>query len=321
MKPRLVLSIALASYNGERFIVEQLDSIAHQTRLPDELVISDDASIDATPAIVEEFANRAPFPVRFLRNSERLGSTRNFERAIQACRGDVIFLCDQDDVWYPEKIALIEQKFNDNPDTGAVFSDGDVVDESLRPFGKLWKLFKFSPKEQAQMAACDALGVLLKHTVVTGATLAFRSCYRDLILPIPDTWHDAWIALLIGATSSLNPLPAPLIAYRQHGANQLGVPRRNKKQKKSFIAMFEPQAFRCEFVRARLLDFTDRFPVDGQKLRHFEEALIFFRARAALPSNRWHRLPSALRELAAFRYHRYGRGLKTFQKDLFRDAD
>ncbi len=318
MKPLLSLSIALASYNGERFIAEQLDSIARQTRLPDELVISDDASIDATPAIVEEFAGHAPFPVRFLRNSERLGSTRNFERAIRACRGDVIFLCDQDDVWYPEKVGLTEQKFNNNPETGAVFTDGDVVDESLRSFGKLWKLFKFSPKEQAQMAACDALGVLLKHTVVTGATLAFRSYYRDLVLPIPDTWHDAWIALLIGATSSLSPLPMPLIAYRQHSANQLGVPRRDKNQKKSFITMFEPQAFRCEFARARLLDFTDRFPVGEQKLCHFEEALIFFRARAALPSNRWHRLPGALRELAAFRYHRYANGLKSFRKDLLR---
>ena len=70
------LSIALASYNGERYISEQLDSIAKQTRLPDELVISDDASIDATPAIIEDCARQAPFPVRLLRNSERLGSTR-----------------------------------------------------------------------------------------------------------------------------------------------------------------------------------------------------------------------------------------------------
>ena len=76
---RLSLSIALATYNGERYLAEQLESILHQTRLPDELVISDDASIDATRAIVLDFARHAPFPVRFQANIERLGSTRNFE--------------------------------------------------------------------------------------------------------------------------------------------------------------------------------------------------------------------------------------------------
>src|SRR5690349_6024675 len=125
---RLSLSIALASYNGGRYIREQLDSIARQTRLPDELVISDDASTDSTPEIIEEFARSAPFPVHFLKNSERLGAIGNFEAAIRACKGTIIFLCDQDDVWYPEKVALMEECFIDHPEAGAVFSDGDVVD-------------------------------------------------------------------------------------------------------------------------------------------------------------------------------------------------
>src|SRR5690606_19224477 len=156
------------------------------------------------------------------RNTDRLGSTRNFENAIRACNGDIIFLCDQDDVWYPEKMARIEERFVRKPGTGAVFTDADVVDENLFPSGeRLWKAFKFSPKEQSRVAACDALSVLVKHPVVTGATMAFRSTYRDLVLPLADTWHDAWISLLISATSSLEALSEPLIAYRQHGANQL----------------------------------------------------------------------------------------------------
>ena len=139
MKTRLSLSIALASYNGERYIAEQLDSIARQTRLPDELIISDDASSDATPAIVRDFAQRALFPVRVLQNSERAGSTRNFEIAIRACKGDIIFLCDQDDVWYPDKISLVEERFINDPGAGAVFTDADVVDENLHPIGRrLW---------------------------------------------------------------------------------------------------------------------------------------------------------------------------------------
>ena len=94
MSARLSLSIALAAYNGERFIGEQLDSIARQTRLPDDLVIFDDASTDTTVSIVRDFARHAPFPVRLQVNPERLGSTHNFEAAIHACGGEIIFLCD-----------------------------------------------------------------------------------------------------------------------------------------------------------------------------------------------------------------------------------
>ncbi len=319
MKPKLSLSIALASYNGEHYLREQLDSIARQTRLPDELVISDDASVDATSIIACEFALNAPFPVRFLRNSERLGSTHNFENAIRACRGNIIFLCDQDDSWYPDKVAQIEQHFINHPDAGAVFTDGDVVDKELNLLGlRLWKIFKFNSRQQVQISACDALGVLLKHPVVTGATMAFRATYRDLILPIPDTWHDAWIALLIGTVSCLDILPMPLIAYRQHDMNQLGISRRDRNQTRTFAAIFGPQLFRCEMARIRLLEFQDRFPISEEKIYSLNEAIIFLRTRSVLPSARWRRLPMAIRELAMGRYHRYANGLQSFRKDLLR---
>src|SRR5688572_17357597 len=147
MTAPLSLSVALASFNGERYIAEQLKSIAQQARLPDELVVSDDASTDNTPEIVLEFARHAPFPVQFFQNSERLGSTRNFEAAIRACKGDIIFLCDQDDVWYPNKVALIEASFINNPSAGAIFTDADVVDENLHLFERrLWETFKFNSR-------------------------------------------------------------------------------------------------------------------------------------------------------------------------------
>lgn len=314
-----LLSVALASFNGERYIAKQLESIARQHRLPDELVISDDASTDSTIDIVLKFARHAPFPVRLLQNTERLGSTRNFQAAIGACNGSIIFLCDQDDTWYPNKIEFIEAGFIENPDAGAIFTNADVVDENLNPCGLyLWEAFKFNSKEQAQVNGCDALEVLFKHPVVTGATMAFRSIYRDLILPLPDTWHDAWIALLIGATSCLVALPTPLMAYRQHNSNQLGIPRRGRNRNKTCAEMYGPQVLSYELTRTRLLTHTGRFPITKQKLEKIEELLIFLRARAALSQSPWHRLPAALRELAAFRYHRYAFGLASFWKDLLR---
>lgn len=319
MKTRLSLSIALASYNGERYIAEQLDSIARQTRLPNELIISDDASSDATLAIARDFARRAPFPVSVLQNSERAGSTHNFEIAIHACKGDIIFLCDQDDVWYPDKISLIEERFINNPDAGIVFTDADVVDENLHPIGRrLWQIYKFGPNKQARFVANDALGVLLKQPVVTGATMAFRSSYRDLVLPIPKTWHDAWIALLIGATSHLDALPAQLIAYRQHGGNQLGIPRAGRNRGKSCAAIYGPRVLLYEAIRKRLEKSEERFRVSEQTIRRLDEKLVFLRASAALPQPRWRRLPVALHELLALRYHSYAHGLTSFCKDLLR---
>jgi glycosyltransferase involved in cell wall biosynthesis len=317
MNKRLSLSVALASYNGERYIREQLDSIARQTRLPDELIISDDASADATADIALGFAQNAPFPVRFQRNSERLGSTRNFESAIRACNGDIIFLCDQDDVWYPDKIAVIEERFNSAPSIGAVFTEADVVDENLHPLAQhLWKAKRFSAKEQAQVAASDALGVLLRHPVATGATMAFRSIYRDLVLPIPEiTWHDAWISLLISTTSCLDAVSTPLIAYRQHSSNQIGI--RRDQHGKSCAAIYGPRVLFYESARSRLLESMRCF-CTGEEIHRLDEALLFFRARVALPDARWHRLPTALYELLTLRYHRYAHGLGSFFKDLRR---
>jgi glycosyltransferase involved in cell wall biosynthesis len=317
------LSIALATYNGERYLGEQLESLLHQTRQPDELVVFDDASTDSTAAIVQDFAGRAPFPVRLLINAQRLGSTRNFEAAIGACNGNIIFLCDQDDVWYPDKIARMEEAFIGDPQAGAVFTDADVVDQELRPFGpRLWGTVRFKQKDQARFAAHDALTVLLRGPVVTGATMAFRSSYRELILPIPEIWvHDAWISLLIGSVSHLVALPAPLIAYRQHSANQIGIPGRNRGSKRirtGCAAFYGPQVPRFEMAHARLAKLSSHFSNAVRNMERIDDMLLFLRARAALPDSRWRRLPGALHELVALRYHRHAYGLKSFRRDLLR---
>ena len=111
------ISVAMAVYNGERFILEQLKSLAHQTHLPDEMVVSDDCSTDRTVRIVTEFARHAPFSIKVLTNDKNVGCTKNYERAIRDCSGDVIFLCDCDDVWYPRKIAIMERAFKTQPNS------------------------------------------------------------------------------------------------------------------------------------------------------------------------------------------------------------
>ncbi len=109
------VSIALCTHNGARFLPAQLRSILHQVRLPDELIICDDHSSDATLAIVEEFSRSAPFSVKVRKNPANLGIAKNHEQAINLCKGGLIILCDQDDVWHPEKIVVLERAFTEAP--------------------------------------------------------------------------------------------------------------------------------------------------------------------------------------------------------------
>jgi len=101
------ISIAMATYNGESFLAEQLDNLAKQTLKPLELVVCDDGSTDDTVAILEGFAALAPFPVSIHRNGTRLGHTENFLKAANLCSGKWIGFCDQDDVWLPNKLEVV----------------------------------------------------------------------------------------------------------------------------------------------------------------------------------------------------------------------
>jgi glycosyltransferase involved in cell wall biosynthesis len=126
----------MATYNGERFIRQQLDSLAAQTLLPHELVVCDDRSTDATLSIVQEFAGVAPFPVSIHQNSERLGYSDNFLRAAGLATGEWIAFCDQDDVWLPEKLAHVAAAAKSQATVVLVVHSATVVDPHLRPTGQ-----------------------------------------------------------------------------------------------------------------------------------------------------------------------------------------
>jgi glycosyltransferase involved in cell wall biosynthesis len=218
------LSVAMATYNGAAYVEAQLDSLAAQTCRPDELVVCDDGSTDATVALLGAFARRAPFPVRIHLNATRLGPTANFEQAIRQCRGDVIALCDQDDIWHPDKLSRLAAPFA-IPRIGAVFSDAELIDAAGALAGRrLWAAVGFTPTKQRRAEHGRVFDVLLAHNVVTGATMAFRAAYRQQVLPIPPIWvHDAWIALVVAALADLSLIAEPLMRYRVHVHQAVGV--------------------------------------------------------------------------------------------------
>ena len=226
------LSIALCTYNGEKYLSNQLESIAGQTlKLPDEMIISDDRSTDKTMEILYKYQSSVGFDVSYLFQRHNLGVRKNFEKAISLCQEIVIFLCDQDDYWYPNKIKTIENIFL-NASSGMVFTNADIVDDTLRPLGySLFTPYRLSPnyfgnKEQMKFAK-SPFPFLMNHNILTGATMAFRSYYKNIILPIPSIWdHDRWIGLVVAAQAPVTFVPDSLIQYRQHSLNQVGGPQR-----------------------------------------------------------------------------------------------
>lgn len=313
----------MCTYNGAQYLQEQLNSIVAQNRLPDELVVCDDCSTDSTLQILERFQKTAPFSVRIYRNETNLGPTKNFEKVISLCKGDIIALSDQDDVWMPLKLERLERALENHPKAGYVFSDALVVDEKLRPLGyTMWNRVSFTARQCRRFEQGYQLEVLLKRNVVTGATMAFLAELRDLILPIPVHWiHDAWIALLASAAGFNGAfVKEPLIKYRQHSNNVIGGKKVNFHEKIQRTVLIDKKA---QIVEASEL-FTqalDRLISKGKaddiarklinaKIKHLRtrETLL----KSATMKN----IKTIFRELLYGNYHKFSNGFKSAFKDL-----
>jgi glycosyltransferase involved in cell wall biosynthesis len=201
-------SIALATFNGAEYLAQQLESFRRQDCLPDELVVSDDASTDDTISVLEAFAADAPFPVRIHRNPSNLGFAQNFSRALSLCTGDLIFLSDQDDYWFPTKIETIASLAQDDEHTQVFINDAELTDDDLNPAG----VTKLGQIRSTRMSD-DAF--------VQGSCVAVRREFLRLILPVPpEPWgHDAWIVGFARALGRARIVPEALQYYRRHSAN------------------------------------------------------------------------------------------------------
>lgn len=317
------ISIALATFNGGLHLRRQLDSLAAQSRCPDELIACDDCSSDNTLDILRDFAATAPFAVRVYGNDEQMGVRKNFERAVSLCAGDIIALCDQDDVWNADKLELIEKAFSPS-DVGLVFSDAELVDANLEAERRsLWQAVGFDSKRKKLAREGRMLEVLLRGNVVTGATMAFRSTWRDLVLPIPSEGgllHDGWMALIIAAVAEIVLIDRPLIKYRQHEAQVVGVPARSSITKMITIRKTDPghyleQAALFQEVHDRLAANEDRLP-KRQVLSTLSKKIIHLQARGAMPGLRLRRLPLVMSETLNRHYHQYSNGWFSAAKDL-----
>ncbi|WP_062810824.1 glycosyltransferase family 2 protein [Alcanivorax sp. NBRC 102028] len=203
------VSIAMATYNGAEYIEEQLYSFINQTRQPDEVVITDDCSIDRTSKIVSEFSRVAPFDVFFSVNDVNLGYTGNFNEALNKATGDIVFLSDQDDVWFPEKIKIVTDAAVNNPEALLIMNDAELTDQELKRTG-LTKLDQIFASGQGE------------NGFVMGCCCAVRRELLDFCLPIPEEikGHDNWIVGFADRMDRRLVLREVLQLYRRHNNNE-----------------------------------------------------------------------------------------------------
>lgn len=286
----------MCTYNGAAWVEPQLRSLFAQSQLPDELIVCDDHSTDGTARIVSDFARSAPFPVRLIVNPIRLGVAANFSQAIRLCTGHLIALCDQDDRWGAAKIQTLSQALQSRPDWGFVFCDANLVDEALNPIGtRLWDTLYLDRPQRRRLSDGQAVQVLTRTNVVTGATMMFRACFKPLILPIsPDWLHDGWIALLLAAVAGCGMVDQPLIDYRQHPRQQIGARKTGLLEQIQIGLAMDPDYFRRESVR--WTDAYQRLAANRNSLRSetdldlLRQKAVFSRDRYAMrlePTSRW----------------------------------
>lgn len=313
------LSVAMCTFNGEKFLGEQLESIAAQTLVPSELVVCDDGSADSTPDIIAAFAKTAPFSVKFVRNPQNLGSTKNFEQAIGLCQGDFIALADQDDWWRPDKLEVSAKILRDS-DAGAVFSDGLLMDETSKATGEtLWDAVRFDHQQQIGRfyERDNAIATLLRGNVVTGAALMFRSSMRKLLLPFPAEWvHDGWLAWMLVLHSRMIALPEPLIRYRLHGSQQVSIPAQSIMTRFRHAREMRMRDYRAIEIQFQvLLEYAESHPETcspelRQRIAEKRQHAAF---RSNLRESRWRRVTQIAGQLRAYRL--YSRGLPSMLRD------
>lgn len=224
---RLTVSVALATFNGERYLSEQLDSIARQSYQPDELVVGDDGSDDRTRELLHGFSGRVPYPVRIATNAPRLGPSANFAAILRRCRGNLVLLSDQDDIWARTRLQRSLEVLEQHPSAAYAFSNAALIDGAGRSLaGELWQSFSFDGRQQRLFSLGRGHEVLLRRNVVTGATMVIRREYLASALPIPNGWpHDGWFAFLLELQHGAVAVDERWIAYRVHAAQQTGVLR------------------------------------------------------------------------------------------------
>ncbi|SHI63366.1 glycosyltransferase family 2 protein [Flavobacterium terrae] len=237
------VSVAICTYNGEQFLKEQLDSILNQSTKVDEIVVCDDKSTDKTLEILNNYKKQHPDIFHIHSNEINLRSVKNFEKAIKLCKGDIIFLSDQDDKWAIDKVSHYLEYFFTHSKINVLTSNGYCINENSEEEEKysLWDIPQFLKESNVQVN----YHTIISHisNIATGASMAFRKEIINDILPFPSSdiiHHDEWIALISSQQNKFELLQEKLFYYRIHTNQQVGSVffEKSEKLKQSITSIY-----------------------------------------------------------------------------------
>jgi glycosyltransferase involved in cell wall biosynthesis len=239
-----LVSVAMATYNGEKYIADQLKSIINQTHQNIEIVITDDASADNTVSIINNFQKQYAF-IKLFCNATNSGVTKTFEHSFKNCSGDFIAISDQDDIWELNKIETLLSQIGKED---AVYSNSLLIDKNGQ---SLHQEFKSLMHLQSYYDGAP----FLMGNCVPGHTIIMKAAFAKMILPLPaEMMFDRWISFCAAANNGIKYVDMPLVQYRQHDNNVVGVGKsKNKKHRKTK---------------------TQQFNIKLQELKTFEKAPI-----------------------------------------------
>lgn len=290
----MTYSVAMCTYNGEKFLRYQIDSIVNQKIIPNEIIICDDGSTDATQSILAEYQGKYPHLIKVYHNEENLRSVKNFEKAISLCTQEVIFLSDQDDIWGENKAETMLKYFEDHPNIDVLATNGFCIDERGEVSDKyaLWD----APQFLAERGEAVDYYRMITHicNIATGASMAFRSRIKPNIIPFPvikGYHHDEWIATIAARYKAFEFLRDKLFYYRIHREQQVGnvfYDKTERNRERIFrMFSFHPQYFwdyksllkkmSKNYIKAMLIEKDEKLNKDASLSQNIKKAYGYFR--------------------------------------------
>lgn len=310
--PAPTISVALCTYNSGDFIEVQLRSILDQDLPVTEVVVGDDGSTDGTVDRIRAIAAEHPrgSTVRIAFTDRAGGVVANFSRTLAACTGDVIALSDHDDAWHPAKTATLVPRLAAAGPRAMIFTDARLIDGDGEPTGRtLFEAYGVSDTELSAIRDGKAPSALIRRNIITGATAMLTRDLLEPALPIADGFiHDEWLAFIAAALGTLEVETTPLIDYRVHGTNQIGVPPSSlwgqvRVAMKARRSRYEVLAARARALRERLV--SQLPPANEATLDLLAEKSTFEDARARMPAFWPARLPGILTRYRRGDYARF----------------
>ena len=307
------ISIAMAVYNGEKFISKQLDSILKQTHRPDEIIICDDSADNKTFSAIENTITQNSRIIKYFKNETQLGVSKNFEKAISLTSGDIILLSDQDDIWLPNKIEKLCSLLC-SPDYSGAFCNSELVDENLVSLGITHfdlRNFKGQQKTDSEM-----LEFFLHRVPAAGHNMAFKTELKELLLPFPELeeCHDTWIGLTIAAVSKWNFTTDVLTKFRQHNTNVSKAAQASQLQ--AAIESIKNNTFTWTVTLYDELLKRINGKASSEVTNLLRDRREHSAMRVQMNCNIFKRIPLICQEIGNKRYFKYGRGWKNVVQDL-----